>query len=387
MRPFLDQNLPQERSRRWKQAIERILTKVNQAEHTVLCFHNIFYRDRNFFSCVDWDLLTSFQPTIFITLINDVYDVWETINARERNMATNSHLRLPEILAWRSAEICATQTLAENIYVHPSLGQLDVDEFARLRQQFPRVATVFGAPVPHFVFAVKHPASTLYNLLFRRDSLPVYASFPISKTRNDLEGRAEIDAYRQALTDCDFLTVFDPLTIDELRLSKDAHGKPCVTHRWPLGARGPMAAEVELTTDPFEGYSEAEFASFKDSIEAHIVRRDYQLVSQARVVAAYRPFYGGPLGRGVPPSPHPSGGVEKELMYGMNLSKLVYAVHPSEDREFGVDVFGSMRFAVQPLKTEKLLEIFQHHQKLRYDTMKQDGEAATWELNGRGERL
>lgn len=393
LRPFLDQVFKRERIRRWQEAMEVVLARADAAEHTILCFHNVFCRRSNFFTCTDWDLLLAYRPTVFVTLINDVYDVWETVNARERELATNSYLDLPEILAWRSAEIAATEALAENLYVKADRHGIDPSQLAALRKAS-AVSRIFGRAIPHFVFAVKHPVQTLYRLLFRRDLLLTYASFPISKPRSEADpapcsgadpnpaGQQEIDDYRRRLLGADFLTVFDPLTIDELRLCDTlTPDQWSLRPRWPMTLGPPMASEIELTANPFEGYSSVQYESLKESVVSHVESRDYQLVSQSSAVAAYRPFYGGPRGSGAGPSQSPSGGVEKELGYALAESKLIYAVHPPEDKIRGPQVFQNINFAVQPETVEGLLEELRKAQQRWAERLKGHGDAQTWDEN------
>jgi hypothetical protein len=380
LRPFLDQISKKERIRRWQEAMNRILQLASNSEHTILCFHNTFYRRSNFFSCVDWDLLCAYQPTVFITLINDIYDIWETINSREREILTNSFFHLPEILAWRSAETAATENLAENLYVKALSHGITSTQLATLKKEQANVASIFGLPVPHFVFAVKHSVKTLYQLLFCKNLPIVYASFPITKTRGDETGRTEIDEYRQRLFDSDFLTVLDPLTIDELRFNDSwKQGEQALRTRWPMKIGPPLVKEVALTVDPFEGYNNLQFDSFKNSVARSVEARDYQLISQSTILSAYRPFYGGPLGSGSPPSDAPSGGVDKELMFALEESKLIYAVHPEDDRKGGTKVFSSIDFAVSALTTDQLLLQLKKHQERMAKRFKKHEGKNTWE--------
>lgn len=380
IRPFLDQFLPRERQRRWNEAMDKLLKRVGEAEHTVLCFHNVFYRRSNFFACTDWDLLASYRPTVFVTLINDIYDIWETINARERELASNSYLHLPEILAWRSAEISATESLAENLYAKGDRHGISEQDISSIRKNHPNIDCVLGTPIPHLVFAVKHPLRTLYQLLFRRDLLVTYASFPITKTRDDPVGRSEIDSYRKRLFESNFLTVLDPLTIDELRFPKQwSPNEPPLLQRWPLNIGPPMVNDVPMTQNPFSGYDQLQIDSFKTSVARHIEARDYRMVAQTNVVAAYRPFYGGPLGSGVSPSDKPSGGVDKELMFALAENKLVYAVHPEQDQLKGPQVFSSGDLAVATQDVDELLAQLKKVQDRRSPRMMEHHEAKTWE--------
>ena len=381
LRPFLDQVSNTERTHIWREAMQRVVQQASQSEHSILCFHNTYYRRSNFFTCTDWDLLATYRPTVFVTLINDVYDIWETVNARERVHRSLSYFHLPEILAWRSVEIAATEALAANIYCKASHHGIAPTDLEKILGVCPAAGSVFGKEIPHFVFSVKHPAKTLFQLLFHRYKMPVYASFPITKTRNLNEGRAEIDSYRETLFRSDFLTVIDPLTIDELRLEETpVKGKDSLRPRWPLTFGPPMVGEVPLTENPFQGYDALQYHSLRDSIGRHVEERDYRLVAQTYCLAAYRPFYGGPLGGGARPSDSPSGGVDKEIMHALQEKKHIYAVHPNEDRVGSLKVFSSMDFAVQPSDVAGLLSELEKSANLRSENLKKKGITETWEF-------
>lgn len=338
LKPFLDNPVPRERNRLWSEALRRILEQAGTSEHAILCLHATYYRESKFFSCVDWHaLLHSFKPTVIVNLINDVYDTWQTVNARERKLKSNSSFSLEEILAWRSAEFAATENMK----------------------------------LPHFMFAVKHPLETFYQLLFRRDLPIVYASFPITKPRIEKpnQGRKEVDDFRRALYESGSLTVLDPLTIDELRLvpklpktGQDEEEKPVLNKRWPLTFGEIMIEEVKPVRYLLKDYTDLQFSSLKNAIARHIELRDYQMVSQSDIVAAYRPYYGGPLGSGTPPPESPSGGVESELKFASIESKYLYVVHPLEDRKEGVGVFRGINVAVL---TESVMELVRELRKFK----------------------
>lgn len=381
LRPFLDHIDREERLRQWRVAFKEILQRASESEHSILCFHNVYYRNSDFSSCVDWDLLCAYHPTIFMTLINDVFDIWETINARERELASNSYFHLTEILAWRSNEISATDILAENLYIKSQHHNIAPDRLKLLQSNFPDVSPIFGSSIPHFIFSVKHPLKTLYQLLFRRDLLRIYASYPISDTRGLLEGRTEIDNFRQQMFLSNFLTVLDPLTIDEYRFPKSVPtSPPFLNPRWPLTFGPSIVNEVLLTENPFSGYSLLQYESFKTSIEKHIKSRDFKMVWQGETLVAYRPYYGGPLGSGAPPSNKPTQGVDKELIYAANALKLTYVVHPQQDREnMPPQIFAGINFAVAPDTTKKVLSQLEKVQKDTITRISRHGEKITWE--------
>lgn len=386
IRPYLDHFVPRERREYWRQAASAILDSAAAVEHCILSFHNLLYRSSIFSDVIDWSLLLRYQPTLFVTLIDDVYDVWQRVVDREDKFRTNTFLNLSELLAWRTAEISATATLAQNLYSRGSSLALSTAEVRSLVSGHPAAADLFGPAIPHLVFAVKHSASTLHRLLFHRDLLPVYASFPITKPRGELDkgdptGQAEINAFRRRLYEADFLAVVDPVTIDELRFRSDwKPGQPALRERWAIDVY-PAMVESPLDTgvDPFQGFDQLQFDTFVDTIGKHVEERDYRLVSQAATVAAYRPYYGGPLGSGKAPSPGPSGGVEHELLASRVFNKTTYVVHPQQDRTGGPPVFREIDHAVKVENIDQLLEELKKRQERWKQALTERGGQTTWE--------
>ena len=262
----------------WRCAFQRILAQIRGARHQdiYLAMHLAFYRDSNFFSPVDWQLLRRFRPDAVVTLIDDIYDVWKRIEDRTAsNPASASHFRLREIVAWRSAETLVADWLPL-ILRKPSLR--------------------------NFVVAAKHPSEMLYRLLYEPAKLRVYASFPISKTRDSRSKRAEIDSFRRVLHRR--FCVFDPLTIDEKileRLAKQQKRRRGIqvriSDRWAVGLRNQMCP-VERRFYPIVVPRE-EVQEVTAAIGHHISERDYRLIRQANCVAVYRPYYGKSLHEGV----------------------------------------------------------------------------------------
>src|SRR3989442_11048073 len=154
--------------------------------------------------------------------------------------------------------------IARGLYVDPDTLKEGVEIPKELQN---RVAK----PVPHFVVAVKHSRRMLYRLLFRRDILRIYASFPISDTRDKSKRVAEVNKFRTELESR--YTVFDPCTIDELRGSTKKGAKKALKPRWPLGPIVPMVKQNKDRA----GALRAELKKYEQPIKDQIEERDYRL--------------------------------------------------------------------------------------------------------------
>jgi hypothetical protein len=376
---FLDMILnPEKRDETWYKVFEKKVRELENYDGCVfLGMHNWCYRKGQFFSCVNWDLLRAFRPTVFITLFDDVYDIWQRVNDYERQMVkTNSFFRLNEILEWRSAEILATDILAKNLFVN-SESHRTLKEFENLPKQ---LRDVLGQPIPHFTIAVKHPLSTFYRLLFRRVDYPiVYASFPITDTRDSEATRRPIDEFRKKLHE-NFTTI-DPLTIDEFRFKvvprkKRITFKTVLRPRWPATPSGldSCLAETPLTDNPFEGADNSYLDGLKEAIAQRVVSRDLRLVAQAAVTVGFRPFYGG--------QSQISRGMDKEIITANDLGKGLYIFHPDEDEKGQSEsIFASLRVA-NPIKFKELIDLdveLDKYKTLHRRQFEEDGIRNTWE--------
>jgi hypothetical protein len=376
---FLDMVLnPEKRDELWYKVFNKSIKSLEgYSGHVFLGIHNWCYRKGQFFSCVNWDLLTAFRPTIFISLFDDVYDVWQRVNDYERQeLRTNSFFRLDEILEWRSAEVLATDILAKNLFVDYETINPLVD-----RRKLPtELQNLFGRPIPHFTVAVKHPAITFYRLLFRRRDFPiVYSSFPITDTRDSPETRMPIDQFRLKLHEN--YTTIDPLTIDELRFhpvprKRKLYSQSVLRPRWPtiLSGMEPCIPETPLIDNPFERVDSSYLDALKESIGNRIVSRDLRLVSQSNVTVGFRPFYGGQAGI--------SRGMDKEIITANDLAKGLYIYHPDEDEKGqSKSIFASLQF-VSPVTFNDLDGLFDElnkYKSLHKRRFEEDRVKNTWE--------
>ena len=173
---------------RWNASMDNILAEIEtqQPKDCFLLFHTTFYRNGHFFSPASWDRLLLFKPDCIITLIDDIYDIWQRIESGPHE----THFSLEEILTWRSVEIANASSLALNLRLDPKTVLSKPS--SKIPKQF---ANCFGPRIPHFVMSVKHSLETFHRLIFERNERPlVYASFPITRTRVSQERITDVTA-------------------------------------------------------------------------------------------------------------------------------------------------------------------------------------------------
>lgn len=345
-----------ERERRglWRESMLDIIKETEKFEgHVFLSLHGFFWRGRQLFCDIDWDLLARFEPSVVVTLCDDLYDIQRRVQLGDPKGCFKNQLLLREISAWRSAELAIADMLATALRINPStyFGEgLDSDrKYDLLREALDKLdknlTKQFGKPLKNFLVGIKHRPNTIYNLLFRRDILPVYTSFSISHVRSKKTGLMNsIDAFRNKISD--LYTVFDPLAIDEYILSdRDAESGAelslsemihkytaeyrVVDYRWPFGDDSTVPGCIDSV---IKG---EEYVHVLSDIKKQIPERDFRLLDQVRqlggVVACYRPLIEG----------HEAGGVREELNYATKNSMTAYAYHPPEDK-VKVHAFGPL---------------------------------------------
>lgn len=324
----------------WVAALNKIIAEVNSkpTKHSILFLHATFFRDGRVFSPVCWDELLKFQPDCVVTLIDDVYDIWQRIKDRQHLQANFS---LQEILTWRNTEILYSETLANEI-------RIDNSKFAyKVRDDKERL---FGKPMPFYVVSVKHSLEVFDRLLFERHLPVIYASFPITRTRSSERRKGDIDNFRRGLRNAG-ATVFDPLTIDELKMSPTStgkDGKPVPNPEWyelsdfnrflqyqekRWAITSPAVKPPDYTASPFESLNQNQIDDVVKTIQAQIIDRDYRLVGQSQQTIAYRPFYPKDNIQEIfgTPTPDPTGGVTTEIRYALQKEQDVWVFHPKCD--------------------------------------------------------
>jgi len=277
---YLDNPNPQIQQEIWNRFCQEILEKIetSKPKHVFLLVHGTYYRNKRYFSRLNWNFLRKFRPSIIITLIDDAYDVQRRIAQVESEVETRSECTLSEAIEWRTVETMIANILSENLFEHTKIH--------------------------FFVVAVKHPPETVYRLLFERWRLPLYIAFPIGVTRPDDEAITEINEFRMKLRQ--HFTVFDPVTIDEYPLEDNR------IKRWPLN-NGETQPSIKV----------GDIKPIEKAILENIEARDFQYVSQSEGLVAYRPFWGK--------RHSPSRGVDREMIQALNQNKPIYVVHSTQD--------------------------------------------------------
>ena len=286
----------------WEETIADLDAQLSERD-VILTLHLTYFHQLTSESFIPADISMliddlSTRASRVVTLIDDIYDCQQALIAggsasgmmNTPQSIETTVLDLIQVLEWRSIETMVSESLSS------SLG------------------------CPYNVLAVKHPANTLYDLVFSKKPV-VYLSHPISEPRRmhmsgDTSGAialahkmSEVVATMRA-----FATVVEPTGIDELRF-RNASGN--LSARWPFSPD-----QRDLLYEPPEdlphtsaqeyvfpvGWDTDERTEIESSgliqrlvqvIGQQINARDHGLVEQSRLIAAYRPIYRGNVSRGV----------------------------------------------------------------------------------------
>lgn len=324
---FLKRDSWREKAEYVEQTFVRIGREIMQRNHEIvfLDIHLSYYRNSMFFPPLLKDNFEQVTKQIddasassnirVITLIDDIFVVWKTIISRE-DMYPDTQLRLREISAWRSLEILQSESVASNL-MNPNSQQ-----------------------ITSYLFAIRHPLESLYNLIERPKPRVGYLSFPITATRDIPEHVREINQFRNEATKIAHANkglFLDPVMIDEmlLDLALKKQGETDYIElkkdeRWPIDP-SPLIDDSQLW--PIK-IPTNQIKEVKNDISNNVTARDYKLIDCSKMVAAYRPSLGG----------KESTGVKAELGYAVQLGKLPLTYIPEaanreEDyRPFGLKV-------------------------------------------------
>ena len=218
-----------------------------------------------------------FDADLYITFLDNVDAVHERL-VREHDLRHT----LKDILVWREEEIVVTESMAEAIrgYGHAYiLAHGDVN------------AT----------------AETLYQMMFSPNKKRVYPSFPMTHVMDMPDVLADIDAFRDVLSE--HFIAFDPGDLDEKRLLFEAG---------EATKRGEHSIVVHVNGRDIEiGVSEV--TQVASDIDGQIYARDFKLIDQSDMIVSYVPEL--PDGK-----PGLSSGVERELQHAWEVTKEVYVV-------------------------------------------------------------
>ena len=184
---------------RWRTAWDYVQEEMKGQSHDCCIVHlHLVFAQRGHRVCpASLSVLGEWRPDIIIVLIDDVFAV------KRRIQLKNFDFSFAQLYDWRTTE----QMFADHLGLTSSFLQ---ERANGLKTGEPR------AVCDSVVVAVKHPLRMLGRMILDRAFPRVYASFPITSTRESVEKRTEINRFRRRLHEL-FVT-FDPLTIEELVL-------------------------------------------------------------------------------------------------------------------------------------------------------------------------
>ncbi len=276
----------------WREAWNRAAPELNQPGVTLLNLHATAVRDYyGVRITADVDrICQDFDPTLIVTLADDVYSMWHRTEYRAQGDASRGRPTMEQLLMARRVEAMVGDLIERR--------QLERHKLAR-----------------HVFLAVNHPVTTLTNIILGNAQI-VYLSFPISAPR-DLEQskvkahqktaaaiKEEINAFHALALDAQRhnprVAFVSPLAIDELPFAaalQTVHGAkktftfPAQKRRWPTSELWPNTPFLIKNQAPVVTNIPIDAArAVTGMIGTDVGWRDYRLVLQAHYLACYSPI-------------------------------------------------------------------------------------------------
>ena len=172
---------------------ERIIREVEEYESqnkdvaVIINTHATFRWREHLMPGWDFFYLTKLKPDIFITIINVINDIYNTLEANPLWGGMNNRLQLG---IWQEEEAFTTKLMAEIL------------------------------KKPFYIIARRQPPETLYLLIFKHEvSEKVYLSYPMTHIKDE-EKKKEIQVLAKKLRNLG-MVVFDPGTMELERVYED----------------------------------------------------------------------------------------------------------------------------------------------------------------------
>lgn len=254
-----------------------IIAQVPTRRHAIINTHATFRWKHGLFPAFDHDQIQRLEPSLFITLVDNV----DAVHSRlVRDHDINHSLK--DLMVWREEEIIATEILAN-----------------------------FTSGHNKFVIMARNPieraAKAAYRIIFEPARKKVYPSFPMTHVMDLPDTLADIDAFRAQVAE--HFTVFDPGDVDEMRL-----------HLMAIQAaeKGQKVIQVPVLGETLT-FDVSEVMTVAGDIHGQIYARDFKLIEQADMIISYIPEL--PTGK-----PGLSSGVERELQHAYESTKEAYVI-------------------------------------------------------------
>jgi hypothetical protein len=288
---FLDANFRTQRREwldAWDECFQKAIGPLMKKERDIfLGLHGCYTRSQYGSRCViDLKKVAQFQPTLVVTLIADVYDMWWRTESRAKGEAWRGMPTLEHLIAGRRSEVMVADLIA-----------LECTE-----------------RIDSLVIAASHPCDTVAKCIFGTDPRLVYLSFPISEPRRqeekgDLSGIEAVSnlirlAHEKQKSDTD-LAFICPLAIDELPLSlklpppddKETEETPFTFERdklrWDLARLWPLDERMTKPAVPHGPFRIQDIRKAAGSIYTDVGWRDFRLAEQADKLAVFNPIFPG----------------------------------------------------------------------------------------------
>lgn len=314
-------------------ALSKIIEESKAMSNCILDTHALFRWRNALIPAFDIDQLRDFHPQMFVTLIDDLDNIYKRIQEKEETIWKRQTLK--DIVIWREEEIVMTDTIADLI---------NADETKR---------------VPHYILTRSSSPEVLYKLMFVGDQKKVYTSFPISGMGE--KEQEETEEFRKVLAER--FIVFDPYTITEKKiltlcdtftdeiggylendeieafLAKAISKKTAVEKEsseekpWKFPnvetVKRAFASEATIFYPRDEEQRSLrilDLQQVRGNIDGQIESRDLYLIRQSDILIVYilvqQVMKNGKLER----QPHYSAGCQTELTYAHSIGKEIYVI-------------------------------------------------------------
>ncbi len=339
----------EEQTQHWLGAWKRFVQEVEKgkfSEDLCLCIHGVLtnevYGLRS--PVLVKQIARDFSPDVVITLIDDVYSLYQRTQLRARGLKAKGMPTLEQLIVARRAETVVGDQIAQqtNVIVRNHEEVYCADEGC----------------VKNYVVAVGHPVSLLHRLVYAKELTTVYLSHPISEPRrmsdeeDDPTGLDDVNEYLRKIVEFERntpkLAVFYPATIDELPLVKlicaprsfafhdkewrwrpvDPSSLPETltfhsSSRWDLRA---VFGEDDLLREQADGpdieIPTEQVSQAAGSLVADVGWRDTTLIGQSDKVGACCPLFNN--------RKEISGGMWSEMEHAVWLGKFVHCMQVPE---------------------------------------------------------
>jgi hypothetical protein len=270
---------PQRQREEWERAWERLVAAISSAtDDIVISMHGCYIRGHYGTRLIlDPNKVAAIKPSLIITLIADVYDMWWRTESRAGGVDWKGRPSLEQLILGRRFEVAIGDQIS------------------------------LSATCRHLVVAVSHPCDTLSRCIFRRGVKVAYLSFPISEPRRmelegDMSGIDDVSAFirhaHKRQKQSDSIACICPLAIDELPLNGalervsdgDVMSFDRDAKRWSLDDLWPASERLGEPPTPYGTFPVEQVRDAAGNIRSDVKWRDYRLAEQANCLAVFCPI-------------------------------------------------------------------------------------------------